>query len=605
MHKIFKIQNIMNYYVKAIFIILGVMLFELLYSQSNDITVKELEEHVYFLASDSLQGRKPGTLGGKIAAEYIRDNFIGDGLSLMGKDGFQYFYVTTSVEPGENNKFLFNSLEAKFDIDFNLMPFSSNNEIEAEVVFAGYGIEMDHDSVKWNDYNNLDVEGKWVMVLRADPEPENDSSLFISFGGDRDKVLTARDKKAVGIIFVNGVNSSTDDKLVGSRFSRVTASAGLPAINITRSLADSILGGDRNIADIEKEIIDSKQTIGFTTPSTIVVSTDLKRVEVQTQNIVAVIEGNDPELKNEYVVIGAHYDHLGMGGHGSGSRNPDTIAVHNGADDNASGVAAIIELAEKLNSEKDKLRRSVIFMAFGAEEMGLLGSQFFTNEPTIGLKDVILMVNFDMVGRFDNDKRSLMIAGTGTAEQMVEILRKHEENANMSFNHSPEGYGASDHASFYGAGIPVLFFFTGAHQDYHTPDDDADKINYEGEKEIIDFAYPLIVEIINSDDKLVYKEAAPVAKKVGSGRGGLKVKFGIMPDFTSTENDGLGVGGITAGGPAHGGGMLKGDKIIAIEGMPVTNIYDYMARLKKLNPGQRVSVDIVRDGEKKILMLQL
>ena len=605
MHKIFKPHNIMTYFVKSIFIILGVMLFEVLSAQSSDVTVKELEEHVYFLASDSLQGRKPGTPGSKIAAEYIRYNFIKDGLSLMGEDGFQYFSVTTSVEPGKENKFLFNGGEAIFEKDFNLMPFSSNNELEAEVVFAGYGIEMDHDSVVWNDYNNLDVEGKWVMVLRADPEPENDSSLFISYGVDRDKVLTARDKKAAGIIFVNGVNSSADDKLMGSTFSRITASAGLPAINITRALADSILGGERNIADIEKEIIESKQTKGFLTSSTIVVSTELKRVEVQTQNIVAIIEGNDPELKNEYIVIGAHYDHLGMGGHGSGSRNPDTIAAHNGADDNASGVAAIIEIAEKLNSEKDKLRRSVILMAFGAEEMGLLGSQFFTKEPTIGLKDVILMVNFDMVGRFDNDKRTLMIAGTGTAEQMDEILSRHEENANMSFNHSPEGYGASDHASFYGAGIPVMFFFTGAHQDYHTPDDDADKINYKGEKEIIDFAYPLIFEVINSDDKLVYKEAAPTTKKIGRGRGGLKVKFGIMPDFTSAENDGLGVGGVTAGGPADGGGMLKGDKITAIEGMPVTNIYDYMARLKKLNPGQRVSVDIVRDGEKKILMLQL
>lgn len=596
----------MTKFINTLFIVLGVFFFEIINAQTvNEITIDELTDHIYFLASDSLQGRKPGSPGGKMAAEYICDNFINSGLRLMGEDGFQYFSVITSIEPGENNNLSFNGLEAIIDKDFNPMPFSSNSELEAEVVFAGYGIEIDHDSVKWNDYNNLDVEGKWVMVLRADPEPENDSSLFIAFGGDRDKVLSARDRKAGGIIFVNGVSSSAEDKLIGSTFSRVTASAGLPAINITRALADSILGRERTIADLEKEIIDTKQTIGFTTPSRISISTDLKRVEVETQNIIAVIEGNDPELKNEYIVIGAHYDHLGVGGHGSGSRNPDTIAVHNGADDNASGVAAIIELAEKFNSEKDKLRRSVILMAFGAEEMGLLGSQFFTNEPTIELKDIVVMVNFDMIGRFDNDKRTVMIAGTGTAEQFDELLKKHEENSDISFSHSPEGYGASDHSSFYGAGIPVMFFFTGAHQDYHTSADDADKINYEGEKEIIDFAYPLIIEIINRDDKLVYKEAAPGKKKVGRGRGGLKVKFGIMPDFTSTENDGLGVGGVTTGGPAHNGGMLKGDKIVAIEGMPVTNIYDYMARLKKLNPGQRVSVDIIRNGKKQILMLQL
>ncbi len=590
---------------KTIFLIVSVMFFEILFSQSSEITVDELKTHVYFLASDSLKGRKPGTEGGRIAAEYIRDSFINSGLSPMGDDGFQYFSVTTSVEPGDDNKLVFNGLDAVSGKDFKPMNFSSNATLEAEVVFAGYGIEINHDSLKWNDYENLDVDGKWVMILRADPEPENDSSLFIAYGGDRDKVLTARDKKAAGIIFVNGVVSSKDDKLMGNTFSRVTASAGLPAINITRALADSILSYEKSIEQIEKEIIENGTTLGFSTSSTISVSTDLERVEMETQNIIAVIEGSDPVLKNEYIVIGAHYDHLGMGGHGSGSRVPDTIAVHNGADDNASGVSAVIELAEKFNSEKENLKRSVILMAFGAEEMGLLGSQFFTNEPTINLKDIVLMVNFDMIGRLDKDKRTLMIAGTGTADQMEELLKKHEDNSNMSFTHSPEGYGASDHASFYGAGVPVMFFFTGAHEDYHTPFDDPDKINYEGEKEIIDFTYPLILDVVNNDDRLVYKEAGPVRKQSGRGRGGLKVKFGIMPDFTSTANDGLGVGGVTPGGPGSIAGMKKGDKIIAIEGMPVTNIYDYMARLKKLKPGQRVSVDIIRDGEKQILMVLL
>ena len=292
-----------------------------------------------------------------------------------------------------------------------------------------------------------------------------------------------------------------------------------------------------------------------------------------------------------------------MGGPGSGSRMPDTIAIHNGADDNATGVAAVIELAEKLNSEKTKLRRSVIFMAFGAEEMGLLGSQFFTNEPLVDMGDIVAMINFDMIGRLDSAKRTLMIAGTGTAEQMENILLDYEKSSSLKFSHSPEGYGASDHASFYGSGVPVLMFFTGAHQDYHTPYDDVDLLNYAGEKDVIDFAYSIIMDIVNRDNKLTYKEAGPPKKKTRTG--GLKVKFGIMPDFTSTENDGLGVGGVTAGGPASIAGMKKGDKIVAIEGMPVTNIYDYMARLKKLKPGQRISVDIIRNGKKQILMILL
>lgn len=595
----------MSKYIKVLFFVFGIFSFEILGAQSiNEITVEELEGHVYFLASDSLRGRKPGTPGGKIAAEYIRDQFKENGIALLGNDGFHYFNVTTSVELGENNSLKFIDEEAVVGVDFKPMPFTSNAELEAEVVFAGYGMQVDHDSLQWDDYEGLDVEEKWVMVLRGDPEPDNDTSLFISYGSDRDKVLVARDNKAAGIIFVSGVKVSKEDKLIGNTFNRVTATAGIPAINISRALANKIIAGEKTIADIEEEIIREKKTVNFSAPAIVTAFTELNRVDVETQNVIAIIEGNDPELKHEYIVIGGHYDHLGMGGQGSGSRMPDTIAVHNGADDNASGTAAIIELAEKLNSEKSNLRRSVIFMAFGAEEMGLLGSQFFTSDSLINMSDIVAMLNFDMIGRLDSTKRTLLIGGTGTAEQMEALLAEYEKDSYLNFNHSPEGYGASDHASFYGAGVPVLFFFTGAHQDYHTPLDDADMLNYSGEKEILDFTYPIVLDLINRDDKLVYKEAGAPKKKARVG-GGLKVKFGIMPDFTSTENDGLGVGGVTAGGPAHIAGMLKGDKIVAIEGMPVTNIYDYMARLKKLKPGQRVSVDIIRNGEKQILMILL
>ncbi len=575
-----------------------------IYSQDTDITVKELKEHVYFLASDSLEGRKPGTKGGRIAGEYIRNSFIEAGLAPLGADGFQYFNVTTNVEPGSENELIVNGDIANYDEDYKLLNFSSNALVDAPVVFAGYGFTIDHDSLKWNDYKDIDVEGKWVMILRGDPEPELDNSLFISYAGDRDKLLTARDNKAAGVLFVNGTNTSAEDKLMASTFNRVTASAGLPAINISRRIADSILMG-QTIEAIEKETIDTKQSIVFETDSKVIATTDLNRVEVETQNVVAIIKGNDPILKDQYIVIGAHYDHLGMGGHGSGSRMPDTIAVHNGADDNASGVAAVIEIAEKLNHNRELLKRSIVLMAFGAEEMGLLGSQYFTNNPLVGLKDIALMVNFDMIGRLDSIKRVITISGTGTAENMVEILSKHEENSDIKFNHSPEGYGASDHASFYGAGVPVMFFFTGAHEDYHTPDDDPDRINYAGEKDIVDFAYDVIFDIANRDDRLVYKEAGPKVAQSGRGRGGLKVKFGIMPDFASTANDGLGVGGVTPGGPGYIAGMKKGDKIVAIEGMPVTNIYDYIARLKVLKPGQRVSVDIIRNDEKVILMILL
>ncbi len=569
-----------------------------------EITTKELEAHVYFLASDELEGRKPGTEGGMEAARYIRDQFISFGLEPIGENGFQYFNVTTGITKGIDNRLALNDSIFELNIDFIPMPFSSNADVTAEVVFAGFGMEIDHDSLQWNDYKDIDSEGKWILILRGDPEPDKDESLFISSSSDRDKALLARDNKAAGVLLVNGPQFG--DKLLSGTFDRVTADVGIPVINISQSVANIILeNSGKNINDLEKEIIKNMQTASFTTGEVVSGTTELIKNEVQTQNVVAIIEGSDSILKNEYIVIGAHYDHLGFGGEGSGSRTPDTLAIHNGADDNASGTAGIIELAEKLSNNRDQLKRSIVIMAFGAEEMGLLGSQFFTSNALVDLKDVKAMFNFDMIGRLDTVDKGVMLAGTGTAVEFESWLVSYEEESDLAFNHSPEGYGASDHASFYASNVPVLFFTTGAHPDYHTPADDADKINYEGQKEILDYAYPLIINIANKDSNLTYQEAGPKERTGGAGRRGLKVKLGIMPDFTATENDGLGVGGVTAGGPASKAGMLKGDKIVAINGMAITNIYDYMNRLKKLKPGETISVDIIRNGNKKVLVVVL
>lgn len=585
---------------------LTVLLPEAKAQTSSGITVADLKQHIYFLASDSLKGRKPGTPEADIAAGYIRDQFISYGLEPIGENGFQYFNVTTSVEPGTGNSLTIDETAGIFDSTFQLMPFTSNGTLDAEVVFVGFGIELENDTLTWNDYTNVDVTGKWVLVLRGDPEPDKEESIFAVSGSDRDKALAAKDHHAAGIIFVNGPQYGAEDKLAAQTFNRVSAGAGLLAINISQSLANKLLDNTKlTISQLEDSIrVSMKPLGGMPLMKKLSATTDLKRVEVTTCNVVFMIPGSDPILKDEFVVIGGHYDHLGFGGPGSGSRMPDTIAIHNGADDNASGTAAVIELAELLASRKSELKRSVIFMAFGAEEMGLLGSQFFASNPMVNLKQVKLMLNFDMIGRLNAEKPTLMIGGTGTAVETEELLKIWEEGSEMGFNHAPEGYGSSDHASFYGAGVPVLFFFTGAHQDYHTPLDDADLINYEGEKAILDFAVPLVVDLINRPEALVYQETA-APKQEGRNSRTLKVKLGIMPDFTNSENNGLGVGGVTAGGPASAAGMKKGDRITALDGMEVTNIYDYMARLKKLKPGQRITVDIVRDDQVLILIVEL
>jgi hypothetical protein len=259
-------------------------------------------------------------------------------------------------------------------------------------------------------------------------------------------------------------------------------------------------------------------------------------------------------------------------------------------------------MASQLAALEEKPRRSLVVVAFGAEELGLLGSSFFAKNMPFESTAVQAMVNFDMIGRL-NEKRSIVIGGTGTSAETEDLLDQLKSRHELQLSYSPEGFGASDHASFYAQDIPVFFISTGAHSDYHTPGDTWDKINYDGMVEILYFNEDLLLELLNRDERLSFKEAGP--KQRTTGRRGFKVTLGIMPDFTSSATDGLGVGGVTKGGPADRAGMLKGDKIVGINGMPVGTIYDYMNRLKKLKAGERANVDVMRNGEKVILIVEL
>jgi Zn-dependent M28 family amino/carboxypeptidase len=315
------------------------------------------------------------------------------------------------------------------------------------------------------------------------------------------------------------------------------------------------------------------------------------------------IEGNDPQLKNEYVLIGAHYDHLGYGGPGSGSRTPDTIAVHNGADDNASGTTAAIEIFERLANHKEELNRSVIFMAFSAEEMGLIGSKYFTNNPLVELNKIKFMINLDMVGRLNPEEKDLTIGGVGTALGLEDMIKTYADFTDLKVKTSKEGYGPSDHASFYAKDIPVMFVFTGIHEDYHTPADDPNTINYEGEKQVADFVYNIALEIINLPEALAYQEAGP-KQSMSSGRR-FKVTLGIMPDVAGGNGDGVTADAVIEGRPAYFAGMQKGDRIVALDGKEVKDIYDYMNRLSSFKPGQRINVDVMRGDKKVILIVDL
>jgi aminopeptidase YwaD len=572
---------------------------------SPEITTADLKTHISYLASDELKGRYTGSPGGVAASDYIRDQFREAGLKLLGEDGFQNFEVVVSVKAGPNNAFRVNQQDVSNPADFTPFPFSKNATVSAGVAFAGYGFEISSDSLSWNDYQGLDVNGKWVMILRGDPEIEKQESRFINFGDDRDKVILARDKGAAGVIFVSGKKFEAKDELVSMYFDKTKSTAGIPVVHIKRSLANQILLSDHLTVDsLESSLISGMKPSSSMLNVKVEATTEVLQEKVTARNVVGMLEGTDPVLKNSYIVIGAHYDHLGMGGPGSGSRFLDSMAIHNGADDNASGVGGVLELASYLSLDKVPLKRSVVFIAFDGEELGILGSRYFTDNPLIDLKNVDAMINFDMIGRLKEDSPSIMVGGTGTSKETETILSSlNTGGIKMSF--SPEGFGPSDHASFYADNIPVFFFTTGAHEDYHTPDDDWQKINFEGEKNVLDIGKQLVVTLANKDENLTFQEAGPKQQEGGRASYRFKVTLGIMPDFTSTVQGGLGVGGVKKDGPAFKGGMLKGDVITAIDGKQVNDIYDYMNRLKKLQPGQVISVDVLRQDKKVVLIIQL
>ncbi len=572
-------------------------------AQQPQAEIQQMQEQMRYLASDELKGRFPGTPEDQLAADYIREAFQKAGLTPLADNGFQYFSVVTSVEATDDNKLHLNENEATFKKDFSLYAFSSNATVEAEVVYAGFGLVLDLDSLQRNDFEGLDVKGKWVLVLEGDPEPENNDSPYIPFATVRNKALNAKDRGAAGLLVVGGAQNDPKDDITPLLFERSIVSAGIPVIDLSRSWSDQyLLDNELSIDSLESLAIKGAHDLYSLPEKLLSATTMLQRQEVKTQNIIFKLEGADSELKNEVVVVGAHYDHLGMGGQGSGSRVPDTIAPHYGADDNASGTIGVMQLAGRMAALEEKPKRSIVFATFGAEELGLLGSAYMAKNMPFEADAVQAMLNFDMIGRLNEDK-AVVIGGTGTAAESEAMLDQLKSEHALKLSYSPEGFGASDHTSFYAQDIPVFFISTGAHSDYHTPADTWDKINYEGMSEVIDFSEDLLLEMLNRDERLSFQEAGP--KQRTTGRRGFKVTLGIMPDFTSSSTDGLGVGGVTKGGPADRAGMLKGDKIVGINGMPVGTIYDYMNRLKQLKAGERANVDVMRNGEKVILIVEL
>lgn len=568
--------------------------------RNASITADELTLLTGQLASEKFYGRATGTGGDSLAALFIRNELEKAGTLPFSGSGLQPFSVNVAVEPGKNNRLVINGKEYEAGAEFMPLALSSNSSLAAPVVFCGYGLLPSGDTLLRDDFAGLDLSGKWALVLRGFPESDPASAGYGSISTDRIKVLNAREKGAAGVLLVAGEEWDVADNL--DKPSRSESRSGLPVIQVKRSVADAILESvPVTIKALEGRAADSKSQGGLSIATRVEAEADLEKKEASTSNVVMMLEGNS--LAGEYVIIGAHYDHLGMGGPGSSSRVPDTVAVHYGADDNASGVALMIELAENLAAVKHGHARSILFVAFSGEEMGLLGSKHFVENMGIDPSAVNLMINLDMVGRM-KEGNGLQVAGVGTAIGLRDTVLAYSDTSAIRLAFSSEGYGPSDHSSFYGKNIPVLSFTTGAHLDYHTPLDTPDKLNYDGIVKVGSLVTDIVASAAGQPARLAFTEAGPKepASPMGRRRG---ISFGIMPDFAGNVTNGLRADFVTPGKPAALGGMLKGDIIVAIDSKPVGNIEDYMFRLSQLKPGQTVSVEVLRNDSREVLIIQL
>lgn len=585
-------------------LILTVLLFTIsniaVYNQQADnpeVTTEEIKEHISFLASDKLKGRDSGTEELFGAAVYISDEFKNYGLEPLFKDGFlQEFPFVKTIELTDKNSLSFSTngseVELKLREDYITLPFSGNTDVNGSLVFAGFGISA--SDLNYDDYSGIDVKNKIVIVFRNTPEPAVAHSGFDAHSPLRKKSSVARDKGAAGIIFINPYDSNkTSDDLVEFSFDRGGAMSDFSVQSVKRIFIEELLHNEGiNLKDVYNKILESKKPSSFELKnSSAKISTEVKEVEAVSWNVAGYLEGKDPELKNELIIIGAHFDHLGMGGEGSLYRG-DEPQIHNGADDNASGTTGVLELAEKFASRKNNLKRSIVFITFSGEELGLLGSNYFVNNLPFPVEDAITMVNMDMIGRLKDS--SLIVYGTGTSSDWKDILNNYNKYGfKLTFN--DEGFGPSDHSSFYGKKIPVLFFFTGTHEDYHKPSDDTEKINFTGEKDILNYVYDIVTAI---DKNPIRPDYLLVEKKESGQMFARKVYVGTVPDFASNV-DGYKISGVSEGSPAQLAGLQGGDIIISFGGKKISNIYDFTYALGDFVPGDEVDV-IVKRGEDEI-----
>ena len=561
---------------------------------------QSIERDVRTLAADAFEGRGLGTKGIGLAADHLEKRVRAIGLApAFGTSYRQAFPVKTGVALGTNNR-----LDGVAASDWSPLGFSSSGAFAGELVFVGYGI--DAPPLNYRDYEGLDLKGKVALILRYEPQERDEKSPFDGrrpsrWSAMRYKVLKAREAGAAAVIFATGpLQDEGQNKVPALVNDGPESPAGIPVIQVKTSVAQQWIA---DLADIQKAIDADLKPRSRATGVKVSGNVDVKATFAQTDNVVGVLRGRG-KLANEIVVVGAHYDHLGHGG--KGSLKPNTTAVHNGADDNASGTAAILAVAELLSkSLKDaKDRRTVVFAWFSAEESGLGGSSHFVANAPFDMKNVVAMLNLDMVGMLRDDK--LVALGSDSAAEWKALIDKAAAATKLAVTSSGDGYGPSDQTSFYAKQIPVLHFFTGAHDRYHTPEDDADALNYAGIRRIADLTAFVAESLARGETNPAYARAAAAPAMQGDSRG-YGAYLGTVPDYSAMEASAGGVllADVRPGSPAEKAGLKGGDRIVEMAGTRIENLMDMTYALQDHKPGDTIDVIVMRGGERVTLRATL
>ena len=556
------------------------------------------------LTVPAMEGRGDDTKGIALAANMLEQRYKSLGLAPAGTDGFfQPFSVITGAKLLGTNRIHETvgsvAKDLKLNDEFVPFSFSSSGQAAAPVVFAGYGASA--DEFGYDDYDGIDVRGKIVVLLRYEP------SGFAVRGGNQGltqhstlitKAINARNHGAKAVVVVNGKLGDGEQDLL-TRFGSVSGpeNAGILLVQVKNNVAQPwFAAAGKSLAGLQNQINAATRPASFAFPDSVHLAIDvsIETTRATVKNVLAYLPGKT----SEYIVLGAHYDHLGYGHYDSLA--PSQIGqIHPGADDNGSGTAGLLELARLLAPLKGQLQRGILFSSFAGEELGLLGSAEWVKDPTHPLSDDVAMLNMDMIGRIRDEK--VYVGGVGTGSTFESILTGVEKNSKFHFESSPGGYASSDHTSYVAKKIPVLFFFSGLHADYHKPSDTWDKINAPDAARLLDLVAQVALQLDNAPTRPTFvtvtaNDDPHSGVTTGGGGGGYGPYFGSIPDFGQTEN-GVRFSDVSPGSPAAKAGLKGGDVLVRFGDKPIMNLYDFTDALRRSKVGDVVEVTVMRDNK--------